>query len=74
MKNIQVDIIDKLTPELIEEMKHIYFTADLHFDHPKIVRICNRPVPLTENLDISIPEQKETHERTTQRLACKRSL
>jgi len=59
MKDIQKDIIDKLTPEAIEDMQHIFFVADLHFDHPKIVRICNRPVPLTENLDIAIPEQKK---------------
>ena len=44
MKNIQRDILDKLTPEIIEEMKHIWFTADLHAEHPKIVHICNRPV------------------------------
>jgi len=58
MKNIQEDIIDKLTPEIIEEMKHIWFIADLHFDHPKIVKICDRQIPLIEGLDISIPAQK----------------
>ena len=58
MKDIQKDIIDKLTPECIEDMKHIHFIADLHSDHPKIVSICNRPVPLIEGLDIKIPEQK----------------
>ena len=51
-------ILDKLTPECIESMKKIHFIADLHFCHPKIVNICNRPVPLIEGLDISIPEQK----------------
>jgi len=58
MKDIKRDIIDKLTPESIEDMKHIWFTGDLHGDHAKIVSICHRPVPLTEGLDISIPEQK----------------
>jgi len=47
--NIQTDILDKLTPEMIAEMQHIHFTADLHFDHPKIVDICNRPVYLPLN-------------------------
>jgi len=58
MKDIQHDILDKITPDLKEQMKHIFFIADLHGDHAKIVKICNRPVPFTENLDISIPEQK----------------
>ena len=58
MKNIQEDIIDKLIPEAIEDMKHIWFISDLHADHPKIIKICGRPVPLTEGLDVSIPEQK----------------
>ena len=48
MKDIQRDILDKLTPEIIEEMKHIWFTADLHAQHPKIVNICNRPVYLSQ--------------------------
>ena len=59
MLDIQKDILDKLTPEAIEDMKHIHFVADLHFDHPKIVNICSRPVPLIEGLDITIPEQKK---------------
>jgi calcineurin-like phosphoesterase family protein len=58
MKNIKEDIINKLTPECIEDMKHIWFLADQHHGHPKIVKICGRPVPLTEALDTSIPEQK----------------
>jgi calcineurin-like phosphoesterase family protein len=58
MKNIKEDIINKLTPECIEDMRHIWFIADPHTDHPKIVKICSRPVPLTDALDTSIPEQK----------------
>lgn len=42
--NIQTDIIDKLTPEIVSEMKKIWFTADLHHGHPKIIEIYNRPV------------------------------
>jgi calcineurin-like phosphoesterase family protein len=42
--SIQIDIIDKLTPEIIKEMKHIQFTADLHHGHSKIIDICNRPI------------------------------
>ena len=44
MNDIKRDVIDKLTPELIAEMQHIWFTADLHQGHPKIINICNRPV------------------------------
>lgn len=42
--NIQTDILDKLSPELIADMQKIWFTADLHAQHPKIVDICNRPI------------------------------
>ncbi|MFA5152872.1 MAG: hypothetical protein WC554_09955, partial [Clostridia bacterium] len=59
MKDIKRDILDKLSNEAIEDMKHIFYIADLHFSHPKMVKICNRPVPLTEKLDVSIPEQKK---------------
>jgi calcineurin-like phosphoesterase family protein len=47
--NIQIDILDKLTSEIIEEMKHIWFVADLHAQHPKIVDICNRPISREEH-------------------------
>jgi len=40
---IKESILNKLTPEIIEEMQHIWFTADLHHMHP-IVDICNRPI------------------------------
>lgn len=42
--NIQTNIIEKLTPEIIREMEQIHFVADLHHGHPKIVDICNRPI------------------------------
>jgi len=48
--NIQTDILDKLTPELIKDMQHIWFTSDLHADHPKITEICNRPVYLDQKI------------------------
>ena len=38
------DIIANITPEIQKEMETIWFTADLHQGHPKIVDICNRPV------------------------------
>jgi len=38
------DIIENITPEIRKEMETIWFTADLHHGHPKIVDICNRPV------------------------------
>jgi calcineurin-like phosphoesterase family protein len=47
--NIQKDIIDKLTSEIIQDMQHIHFIADLHSSHPKIVDICNRPVSKEEH-------------------------
>lgn len=42
-----VSIEEKLkgvSPETRKEMESIWFTADLHHGHPKIVPICNRPV------------------------------
>jgi calcineurin-like phosphoesterase family protein len=42
-------IIENITPEIRKEMETIWFTADLHHGHPKIVDICNRPVPLPKN-------------------------
>lgn len=38
------DIIENITPEIRKEMETIWFTADLHQGHPKIVDICNRPI------------------------------
>jgi len=47
--NIQNEILDKLTPEIIQDMQKIWFTADLHAQHPKIVDICNRPTTREEH-------------------------
>ena len=47
MKDIQRDILDKITPDIKKDMESIWFTADLHAQHPKIVEICNRPVYLS---------------------------
>lgn len=41
--NIKTDIIDKLNPEIIQDMQRIWFTADLHHSHDKIISICGRP-------------------------------
>lgn len=49
MKDIKRDILDKLTPECIKDMKHIWFTADLHHGHDKIISICNRPTTIAEH-------------------------
>ena len=54
--NIQTKIIDKLTPEIIQEMQKIWFVADLHFGHPKIVDICNRPTTYDEHENWLIKE------------------
>lgn len=58
MKDIKNDILNKLTPEVIEDMKHIWFLADLHHGHPKMINICGRPVPMIEGLNIGVPEHK----------------
>ena len=42
-------IYNAITPELKAEMETIWFTADLHSGHPKIVDICNRPVYLPKD-------------------------
>jgi len=54
--NIQTEILDKLTPEIIAEMEKIWFTADLHHGHPKIVDICGRPVSKEEHDEWLIKE------------------
>lgn len=36
--------LQNVSPETRKEMETIWFTADLHHGHPKIVPICNRPV------------------------------
>jgi calcineurin-like phosphoesterase family protein len=60
-------IIENITPEIRKEMETIWFTADLHQGHPKIVPICNRPVYLNKELDeyflsqeVQDPEYKRT--------------
>lgn len=49
MKNIERDVLDLITPDIRKEMERIWFTADLHHGHPKIVDICSRPTT-RENL------------------------
>ena len=65
MKDVKRDILDKITPDIKKEMESIWFTADLHAQHPKIVEICNRPVYLSQKdlvnvkqKDVSDPEYK----------------
>ena len=48
MKDIQRDILYKITPEIRKEMESIWFVADTHAQHPKIVDICNRPVYISD--------------------------
>lgn len=57
--NIQENIIDKLTPEIVSEMETIWFTSDLHHRHPKIVHICNRPVYLNQELKEYFAKKEE---------------
>jgi calcineurin-like phosphoesterase family protein len=40
------DILSKITPEIRKDMETIWFSADLHHGHPKIIDICNRPVSI----------------------------
>lgn len=42
------NILEKITPEIQKEMETIWFVADLHHGHPKIVDICNRPIFLSD--------------------------
>jgi calcineurin-like phosphoesterase family protein len=43
------ELLLKLTPEIIADMKKIHFCADVHHDHPKIVSICNRPTSIEKH-------------------------
>ena len=56
MLNIQKDIIEQLDDSIIAEMQKIWFTADLHHSHNKIVDICNRPVSKEEHNEWLIRE------------------
>mgnify|MGYP001157829576 FL=1 len=49
-KDQSKDILQKITPEIKAEMESIWFTADIHHGHPKIIDICNRPVFLDQNV------------------------
>jgi len=50
--------LNKITPEIQQDLETIWFTADLHHGHPKIVGICNRPVYLEQTF---IEELKNKH-------------
>jgi calcineurin-like phosphoesterase family protein len=50
MERKQISIGDLIIkPETKEEMERFWFTADLHFLHPKIVDICERPTTVDDN-------------------------
>lgn len=49
IKQNTINILDRITPEARESMEHIWFGADFHHDHPKIVDICNRPTTIEEH-------------------------
>ena len=53
------DIIENITPEIRKEMETIWFTADLHQGHPKIVDICNRPVYIDYNGEKDIKNNRD---------------
>lgn len=42
-------ILSLITPEAQRVMETIWFTADLHHAHPKIVDVCNRPTTREEH-------------------------
>ena len=46
----KLTILEKITPGIKAEMETIWFTADLHHGHPKIVDICSRPTTI-ENMN-----------------------
>lgn len=49
-------ILSLITPEAQKVMETIWFTADLHHGHPKIVNICNRPTTMEEHEEWLIKE------------------
>jgi calcineurin-like phosphoesterase family protein len=53
--------ITKLSPECIQEMQHIWFIADLHAQHPKIVDICNRPTTWEDHDEWLLKEVYNNH-------------
>ena len=69
MKDVKRDILDKITPDIKKEMESIWFTADLHAQHPKIVDICNRPVYLSQReLEENDVKQKDVSDPAYKRL------
>lgn len=52
-------ILKNITPEIRKEMETIWFTADLHHGHPKIVPICNRPVYFSKELEEYFKEKEK---------------
>jgi calcineurin-like phosphoesterase family protein len=57
-------ILSLITPEAKKVMETIWFTADYHHSHPKIVDICNRPTTREEHEEWLI---KEVHNKWIQR-------
>lgn len=57
-------ILSLITPEAQKVMETIWFTADYHHAHPKIVDICNRPTTREEHEEWLI---REVHNKWVQR-------
>jgi calcineurin-like phosphoesterase family protein len=57
-------ILTLITPEAKKVMETIWFAADYHHAHPKIVDICNRPTTREEHEEWLI---KEVHNKWVQR-------
>jgi len=51
-------ILDKITPEIQADMETVWYAADLHHEHPKIVDICNRPIHIEHHI---LDELKARH-------------
>ena len=63
------DVFKNITPEIRKEMETIWFTADLHSGHPKIVDICNRPVYIPKaQLDQFSEEERTIKNKEYRRL------
>ena len=60
MSHQSKNILELITPEIQADMETIWFAADLHHGHPKIIDICNRPVVLSQTQLASIPKDKRT--------------
>jgi len=64
------DILEKINPDIQKDMETIWFTADLHHGHAKIIQICGRPITLSNTQLAQFKEE----ERNLQNYEYKKQL